>query len=71
MLFVCISTDSLGLRFNGLLWGIVLTFSALVVFVPSPLGFKALVAAIIIRFVCTFGLRVTLFLLGLMNVSAW
>ncbi|NP_001191618.1 inositol trisphosphate receptor [Aplysia californica] len=59
---------SVGLRFNGLLWGAVMICTAVVVFFPHPLGFKTLLASIILRFVCTFGLRVTLFLLGLMHL---
>lgn len=63
-----ISLDSVGVRFNGLLWGAVMICTAVVVFFPHPMGFKTLLASIILRFVCTFGLRITLFLLGLINV---
>ncbi|KAH9503750.1 Inositol 1,4,5-trisphosphate receptor type 1 [Bulinus truncatus] len=59
---------SVGVRFNGLLWGAVMICTAVVVFFPHPMGFKTLLASIILRFVCTFGLRVTLFLLGLINL---
>lgn len=70
LLIVLYSTpDSVGVRFNGLLWGAVMICTAVVVFFPHPMGFKALLASIILRFICTFGLRITLFLLGLINVS--
>ncbi|XP_059161303.1 inositol 1,4,5-trisphosphate receptor type 1-like isoform X4 [Physella acuta] len=59
---------SVGVRFNGLLWGAVMICTAVVVFFPHPMGFKTLLASIILRFVCTFGLRITLFLLGLINL---
>ncbi|BFZ08220.1 hypothetical protein BsWGS_11262 [Bradybaena similaris] len=59
---------SVGVRFNGLLWGAVMICTAVVVFFPHPMGFKALLASIILRFICTFGLRITLFLLGLINL---